>query len=109
MTLDRAVLQERLEQSKRDREEQWRLMAARSTMFTLQEEALKKRAMERQHEANERARRNEYLRFGVSPPDGSNVSLAFLLSVGWRIETDESGKRVLISPPRQEKKDDRSR
>lgn len=60
----------------------------------------KREAPEIERKANQ-ARADEYRRAGLEPPEAQHgliVSLSLKLSMGWRIEEDGRGNRVLLSP-----------
>lgn len=45
----------------------------------------------------------EYEVRGLTPPSGALVSLALLIRLGWQIQDDPEGGRMLVAPPPPEK------
>ena len=70
--------------------------AERGKQLAEQDRLIAQRRIDGLREANERARLNEYARYGLEP---QRCSLSLLLGLGWRIEQDEDGKYILVKGP----------
>lgn len=81
------------------RAEERKLAVDRAEMFAKQDEILRSKARERISAENRETIIADYRARGLEPPPGYLVSLPTLLSIGWRVEEMEQGKRVLVKPP----------